>query len=408
MRSVLHTTDEVIIAGAGIGGLCTALCLAKAGIAVRVLEQAREISEVGAGIQLSPNACHVLAALGLLPALQAVAVQPEALQMRYGQTGKLIFSIPAGDEAVARWGAPYLHIHRTDLIRVLVNALEQAAPNAIATNTTVIGYRHAANGVTVQTEHGADIDAALLVGAAGIRSVIRRQKLNSAPPRYTGNCAWRMMIEADALTGHTLPHSACVWVGDKRHAVTYRVRGGDLVNLVAVVEQREWDQESWTSKGSRDEALADFSGWHPIITTIISEAKAHYQWALFDRPALNQWHDTRAVLLGDACHPMLPFLAQGAAMAIEDAWVLAASLPANAEVAQALGAYQAARLPRTTQVQHGARANQRTFHYGGVLSQALVYGGMRAASTIVPGFINSRQDWIYATDVTEQYPLRIR
>jgi salicylate hydroxylase len=210
-------------------------------------------------------------------------------------------------------------------------------------------------------------------------------------------------VPVDALGVAPPPPSACVWVGRGKHAVTYRLRRGELANFVGVVERDGWRGESWVEQGTREEAARDFVGWHPAVTGIIDAASAHFRYALFDRDPLSRWTDGRVALLGDACHPMLPFMAQGAAMAIEDAWVLAAKLAVQRDdPAAALKAYEQARLRRTSHVQRAARANTGIFHRSTFLGQSLTYGPMWLAAKLMPMAVHARQDWIYGADVTRE------
>jgi salicylate hydroxylase len=279
----------------------------------------------------------------------------------------------------------------------LVQALAQPSPGVtLRTGAKVTSYRQDRDTVTVMLDGGVELTAALLVGADGIHSVTREAILGPDQPRFTGNVAWRVLVPIDRLGGYTPPPTACVWVGDHRHAVTYRVRAGTYANLVAVVENTSWQGESWTEQGTREEALSDFSGWHPTITTLIEKADAHYRWALFDRAPLGRWSDGRVALLGDACHPMLPFQAQGASMAIEDAWVLAAQLDREREPQQALIRYAGIRLPRTSKVQAESRNNAGRFHHG----NTLYYRPLQLAARLRPQLLINRFDWLYKHDVT--------
>ncbi len=391
---------KAVIVGGGIGGLCAALCLHRIGWQVQVLEQASTFSEIGAGIQLSPNGCKVLAALDLMPALLPLAFRPQRLEMRMGTSGRQIFSIALDAPALTRWGAPYLHIHRADLIQVLRQTLSARAPRALLADHRVQGYEPANQGVAAVLAEDARLRGDLLIGADGIHSCIREQLAGADAPRFTGNIAWRATVPMDRLGPHCPPPSACVWAGPNRHAVTYRLRGGTLANLVGVVEQQGWETESWTEQGTRAQALADFQGWHPVITTLIKQADAHFRWALLERPALPAWSEGRVVLLGDAAHPMLPSLAQGAAMAIEDGWALSQALHQHADTHDALKAYQNARQPRTTRVQQRARANLNTFHRAGRAAQFATYAPMWLAGKLIPRTIHASQDWLYGYDIT--------
>lgn len=398
---------HAIISGGGIGGLTTALALVQTGWHVTVLEQASEVSEVGAGIQISPNGCKVLAELGVLGAVEQLAFAPEKIEMRVGKTGSEVFAIPLKNYAQQRWGAPYLHIHRADLITALAGALRQQAPQSLKLGCRVVGYENKGHSVAALLDDGRILEGDILVAADGIHSAIRTQMLGDQPARFTGNVAWRATVPMEELGKLAPPPTACVWVGKGRHAVTYQLRGGEMANIVGVVERDDWQQESWLERGSREEALADFSGWHPTIRTLFEKAQKHYRWALFDRPALPHWHDGRAVMVGDSCHPMLPFLAQGATMAMEDALTLARCLaaeqpahrnsqPVNAETA--FERYFAARVERTTAVQAGARKNMKVFHKPGI-----AYAPVRLATGVKPDLMHERMDWIYSHVVPRNF-----
>ncbi|MBI1238594.1 MAG: monooxygenase [Alphaproteobacteria bacterium] len=393
--------QRILIAGGGLGGLAAALALDRFGFEVCVLEQAAALAEVGAGIQLSPNGMKVLSALGVADRVAALAFRPEALEMRFGETGRTIFRVSAGAAAERRWGAPYLHLHRADLIAALEAALNERAPGAIRLGARVVAYEQDGAGVTVLLADGARVAGAALIGADGIHSAVRAQMLGPEAPRFTGNLAWRAVVPMERLGADAPPPTACVWVGARRHAVTYRLRRGTLANFVGVVERSDWREESWTARGTRAEVLGDFEGWHPIIRTLIEKADAQFRWALFDRAPLPQWSAGRVALLGDACHPMLPFMAQGAVMAIEDAYVLARRVSEGQDdIPSALEAYFAARIARTASVQARARANGERFHQRTALGRLTTYGPMWLAGRLAPSLIAARQDSIYGLDVT--------
>lgn len=397
---------KAIIVGGGIGGLNAALAFHAFGWKVDLLERASELGEIGAGIQISPNGMKVFRALGIEDQVSENAFFPEALEMRFGRSGKQIFQIDARRAIVERWGAPYLHLHRADLVEVLTRVLLKRQPGSVRLGATCIGYENTETGIVARLETGDTVEGDLLVGADGIHSNIRDQMLGPDMPDFTGNVAWRAVVPMEQLGELAPPPTACVWVGAKRHAVTYRLRGGKLANFVGIVEDDTWTSESWTEQGTKDDALADFAGWHPIITNLIETADAHYRWALFDRKPLSQWADGRAVLLGDACHPTLPFQAQGAVMAIEDGFLLAKlCTEAPHDLPAALTTYFETRQPRTSRVQTVSRSNAKLFHKHTTVSRALTYGPMWLAGKIAPSIIRSRQDPFYAYDVREE-PLR--
>ena len=387
---------KVVVAGAGIGGLCAAIALTKVGFDVEVIERAPALTEVGAGIQLSPTAVKGLAGLGVLEAVLAVASQPLTLEMRIGKTGEKVFSIPIAKDARKRYDAPYIHVHRADLIEILRRAAEFAGVQ-LRLNARVSAYVRENAGLRVGLDNGTIVSADLLVGADGSRSTVRKQMLGEDQARYTGAVAWRLTVPADVAPD--LPHSAIVWAGPGKHAVTYRVRRGELINFVGVVETKRWREESWTQPGDLTELAAEFGGWAPPIPDIIAAADGAHVWALFDRDPLSRWSDDRVTLLGDACHAMPPFQAQGAAMAIEDAIVLAKCLQAEGVSPASLMKYEKLRKPRTSRVLNSARSNMGVFHRSNAWSQAATYGPMKVADMLFPAFIRSRQDWIYGYDV---------
>ena len=393
---------HAIIVGAGIGGLTAALCLNQHGWDVTVLERAPALTEVGAGIQLSPNAMTVFRALGLEQALIDVGFLPEAIELRMGESGKRLLKAPLGTNSEKRWGGRYLHIHRADLIRILENTLNDRAPDSLQTGDAVISYAEDNDQVTATLASSKEIRGDILVGADGIHSVIHRQMLGDDAPRFTGNVAWRLTVPTDTLGKHAPPPTACAWMGKGRHAVTYRLRGGTVSNLVAVVERGDWQQESWFDEAPNAIALADFKDWHPTITTMLSQANKLYRWALYDRAPLSNWVDGRVCLLGDAAHPMLPFVAQGAAMAIEDAWALASLVPQNKDLVTALSNYQSLRLPRTSKVQKEARNNAKLFHKQTLPEQIAAYGPMWLAGRVGPELAFLKQDRFYSYDIVKE------
>jgi salicylate hydroxylase len=387
---------RIIVVGAGIGGLAAALALARAKFEVEVVERAGVLREVGAGLQLSPNAMKALQWLGVSGSVEAVSSEPQALELRTGKSGGRVFSIPAGPSARRRFGAPYLHIHRADLIEVLRTAAE-AEGVRIRLGSRLSAFTRPDNEVRVGLDNGTILEADLLVGADGMRSTVRQILFGADHPRFTGAVAWRVVAPIEACPD--LPDAAVVWAGPGRHAVTYRIRRGSLINFVGVVEEDRWREEGWDEPGDKAELARAFEGWASPVTSIIGAARTCHRWALFDRDPLPRWSDGRATLLGDACHPMPPFLAQGAALAIEDAVVLARCLSAQYEQPEAaLLAYEEKRKARTAKVLATARSNMGVFHRSNIVTQVATYGPMRIADKLMPAFVRSRLDWIYAYD----------
>jgi len=358
---------KVLIAGGGIGGLTAALCLAKRGFDVSLFEQAQAFGEIGAGIQLSPNCTRVLHYLGLENALRATAFLPEGTQFRNWRTGNVISESVLGEAVVERYGLPYYHIHRGDLLHVLVNAAAQAPGIELHTRAEATSFTANHDRVTLSV-NGAEYEGDALVGADGIRSAVRAGLWGREQPRFTGNVAWRALVPVERLPAGMVRPMSTAWWGPHKHFVHYYVRGGELVNCVCVVEKEGWEVESWTERGDYHELKADFSGWHDDIQQLIDHADKDslFKWALYDRAPMDQWGQGRVTLLGDACHPTLPFMAQGAAMAIEDSAVLAGCLAVGSDVSASLQRYESLRRQRTAGIQTGSRRNAKVFHLTGI------------------------------------------
>ena len=391
---------KALIAGAGIGGLASAIALALRGCEVAVFEQAPELTEIGAGLQISPNGWHVLQALGVSDGLRATLFEPEAIEMRMGQGGAQVFRLPMRGYARDRWGAPYIHIHRADLVAALEARLLGLQTGSIHTGHAVVSYEQTEGAASLTMADGTKHVGDVVIGADGLHSVIRTQMLGTDTPRYTGNVAWRAVVPIEALGALAPPPTACVWVGHKRHAVTTRLRAGTLANFVGMVETDSPAEESWRAEGHCAEAQAAFDGWAPEIRAILETADVLHHWALFDRAPLPRWHEGRVVVLGDAAHPMLPSMAQGAVQALEDAWVLPKSLEEHATPQEGFAAFYKQRIDRVSRVQKGSAANARLFHHAHVPGRWAFYRPMGLAARLAPNAFHARQDWVYGQDVT--------
>ena len=361
------TTLSVAIAGGGVGGLTAAIALAMQGYHVDVFEQSSTFGEIGAGVQLSPNSTRVLRYLGLDHALLKYAFIPHGTEFRHWRDGNIISDSPLGGAAVERFGAPYYHIHRGDLLRVLIEATSQFSNIKLHTNTRITNFSQNDDGVSVVVNdktHTADV----LVGADGIHSMVRSELWGAETPRFTGNVAWRALVPTEKLPPNLVRPMSTVWWGPGKHFVHYYVRGGEMVNCVCVVEKEGWENESWTSPGEHAELLSDFSGWHVDLQSLIHhvDQESLFKWALFDRTPMQAWGTGRVTLLGDACHATLPFMAQGAAMAIEDAIVLTGCLSHGTDIASSLQEYEVLRRERTARIQNGSRRNASVFHLAGI------------------------------------------
>lgn len=366
-----NARDAILIAGGGIGGLSAALAFARQGFVVELFEQAPAFTEIGAGIQLSPNATRVLHGFGLEAALREVAFVPEGTEIRSWRSGAMISANPLGRWVEETYGAPYYHVHRADLIRVLSSAAMAEPRITLHVEAPVESFDQSPEAVSIRTA-GADHEGTMLVGADGIRSAVRGGLFGPESPTFTGTVAWRALVPAERLPEGLIHPVAGVWWGPGKHFVHYYVRRGELVNCVCVVEKDGWEVESWTERGDHAELASDFAGWHQTVQALIEnmDREACYKWALFDRPPMPCWGRGRVTLLGDACHPTLPFMAQGAAMAIEDGAVLARCVAAGDDVAASLVRYESLRRERTAGIQRGSRRNAKTFHMSGIQAWA--------------------------------------
>ena len=360
-----NVPPRVAVVGAGIGGLTLALALLRQGFGVCVLEQAAECADVGAGLQLSPNATRCLAELGLLPRLLERATEPRGKQIRLWSTGQRWKLFDLGSTALQRYGFPYVMVHRADLHRMLLEALLAAAgPDAVRLGVRALG---------VDTPDGASPTLLLdggqreafdaVVACDGVHSALRASLGHVDRPVFMGCMAWRGLVPASALPEHLRDPVGTNWVGPGRHVITYPVRSGTLMNFVGIVERNDWQQESWTARGSREECAADFAGWHDDVQAFIAQLDQPHRWALMGREPLDWWGRGAVTLLGDAAHPTLPFLAQGACMAIEDGIVLARCLRARpGNLAAGIRRYEALRIGRTAQIVRGATEAGKRFH----------------------------------------------
>ncbi|MCO6418950.1 FAD-dependent monooxygenase [Siccirubricoccus sp. KC 17139] len=390
---------RVVILGAGIGGLIAALALLRRGFAVEVHEQAQALREVGAGVQISSNGARVLYELGVGEAVAAVSSETRGKEIRLWNTGQ---AWPIADvlaEAKARYGYPYFTVYRPDLLAALEAAVRAAAPQAIHLGHKAEGFEATAQGVRLRFTDGDMAEGDVLVGADGIHSVVRRQLWGEGAARFTGLLAWRGVIPMARLPAHLNRPVGSNWVGPGRHVVHYPLRCGELMNFVGVVEGVDWQVESWTARGSQAELHRDFAGWHPDIHAMIDAIETPFRWAFLARDPLPRWGQGRVTLLGDACHPTLPFMAQGAVMAIEDGFILARALAEIPGPEAALDRYEAARRDRTARVVTGSAANTKRFH-NPELAHAEGAAAYVAREFAVEAMLE-RTEWLYTYDVTQ-------
>ncbi|OUS00642.1 hypothetical protein A9Q81_10145 [Gammaproteobacteria bacterium 42_54_T18] len=382
------------IVGAGIAGLSSALALLKAGHRVTVFEKAVELGEVGAGLQLSGNATRVLSSLGVLDEVRRVGFLPQGLKMLHWQTGATIARFSQNSSADD--DDPYIHIHRADLHAILLAAVTAIAPDAIVIDAEVKSVKNNEKTASILFNNQDQKNFDWVVGADGIHSIVRPTAISiTDASRFTGNVAWRGLIPVSSLKESPEPLTHIV-MGPGGHVVFYYVSGGDAVNYVAVVERSDWEKESWAEKGTVAEMLGDFSGWNVGILKLLEKSNPaqSFRWALHDRDPLSSWSDGRCIILGDAAHPMLPFLAQGAAMGIEDAQALAYCLdntPANGVGEE----FFKIRGKRTARVQLAARKNMSIFHERNVFVRFVRDRVLSLMGVIYPEFMNKKLRWLY-------------
>jgi salicylate hydroxylase len=393
----VEKTLHILIVGAGIGGLTAALALLRAGHDVDVYEQAHELAELGAGVQVSANGARVLFALGLEGAIRKVWCEAAGKEIRLWNTGETwkLFDLVA--DSVARYGAPYFMIHRADLHRVLIDAVRAQKPNAIRLGARCVGFDDDGAGVTLQLANGERVSGDALIGADGVHSRIRNILVGDDKAQFTSCMAWRGLVPVGKLPPHMRRNVGVNWVGPGGHVINYLLRRGEIFNFVGIIE-RDWRVESWTERGSCEECAADFVGWNDDIHTIIRNIAEPYKWALLGREPLTRFSHGRATLLGDAAHPTLPMLGQGANMAIEDGLMLARCLGAHDDAMAALACYDVARVARTARLVRGANDMAKRFHNPALAdangAKAYVDGQWNETT------VKQRYDWIFEYDAT--------
>jgi salicylate hydroxylase len=349
---------RVLIAGAGIGGLTAALALLRKGLDVEVYEQAPELREVGAGVQLSANGTRVLYALGIGEELKALSCEATGKEIRLWNTGETWKLFDLGQVSVERFGYPYFTVYRPDLLDVLAAAVRRLKTDAIQLGSKCLSFTQDAHAVTLQLEKG-QAKGDVLVGADGVHSRIRQGLFGEDQPQFTGIIVWRGIVPMEKL-----PRMVGVnWVGPGGHVVHYPLRAGRLMNFVGALERTDWRAESWSARGTTEALAADFAGWHDEVHALIRRIPDPHTWALMVRAPLPRWTVGRVTLLGDACHSMVPFLAQGAVMAIEDGLVLSRALTeGSGDIPGRLQSYESARRERTRRAVEGSSDNIARFH----------------------------------------------
>jgi salicylate hydroxylase len=387
---------RIAVVGAGIGGLATAAFLHRAGISATVYEQASVLREVGAGLVVAPNAARLLRRLPGATRLEHAGVALKTgWEFRRWADGQVLFAQQLGDVCVRRYGEHTWTMHRADLLDVLISAVP---PDAIELGRQCTGLTQDSDGVTLTFTDGGPVRADAVIAADGIHSVVREHVTSASPPRPSGLCAWRSLVPADAVPDFARRPVQTLWLGHRHHLVHYPVRDGKLVNIVAFSPALPGEvEESWSAAGRQQDFAAEFAGWDPRMRALIDAATHVGRWSVLDRAPLRRWVNGRIALLGDAAHPMLPFYAQGAGQAIEDAAALAIFLACDsANLHTALARYEQLRLPRASGVQEASRGRTAHHHLPDGPEQRARDAAFAAEDPL------SHNDWIYAYDAEHE------
>ena len=390
----MDNTLSISIVGGGIGGLAVATALAQSGMQVCVFEQAAQIAEVGAGLQVSPNGLRVLRALGLEEKLSKCSSQGQAVSLRRAESD---YEVARLDLNKLPSDQRYHFVHRADLISILHNASHEAGVTIkLDRSVTSIEPGRPAK---LNFLDGTSAQSDLVIDAGGLHSVLRSTLNTAAEPFFTGQVAWRALVP----NVDNRQHDVQVHMADGRHIVSYPLRGGELVNLVAVQERAEWREEGWSQPDDPDNLRAVFKDASSSVQSMLSRVEEVNLWGLFRHPVADNWHEAGCALLGDAAHPTLPFLAQGANMALEDAWALCICLKREPDLNAALSTYETLRQPRVRKVIEAANNNAWRYHLPRGPIRLAAHIGLGLGSRIAPGLMLKQFEWLYGYDITTAF-----
>jgi 2-polyprenyl-6-methoxyphenol hydroxylase-like FAD-dependent oxidoreductase len=395
----MSQSKDVVIIGGGIGGLTAALALLSRGIDVKIFDQSNQLKEVGAGIQISSNGTRVLFALGLEGTLKQVQVRPERRELRHWCTGETWNWFDLGDTNTERFGTPHLMFHRGDLHGILAGAVRAFKPDAIVLNMRCVSVSSSDKEAGATFEDGSTVHAPYLIGADGIHSQVRVCLFEPSRPLFTGCIAWRGLIPMRRLPSHLARMVGTNWLGPHGNVLHYPVRSGEIMNFVSMSERTDWQIESWSTVGTKDELRNDFRGWHADVQAMIDQIETPYKWAMMIRDPMPTWSKGRITLLGDACHPTLPFLGQGGVMSIEDGYVIAACLDKYFdEPVAAFARYEEIRRDRTAAVVRKASENKDSAFAPNLADSAKI--AEEVAHEWQQVRVRERMDWLYSYDAT--------
>jgi salicylate hydroxylase len=390
---------HVLIAGGGIGGLTAALAALRKGCDVDVYEQAGELKELGAGLQLSANGTRVFYELGVGEELKALSCEATGKEIRLWNSGETWKLFDLGKVSVERYGYPYFTVYRPDLLGVLAAAVRREKADAIHLGAKCVGFDQDSNRVELKLENEKSVVGDALIGADGVHSRIRQALFGPDKPQFTGIIAWRGIVPMEKLPKHMARMVGVNWVGPGGHVVHYPLRAGRVMNFVGALERSDWQVESWSARGTPEELAVDFKGWHEDVHALIRNIPVPYKWALMVRPPMERWTIGRVTLLGDACHSMVPFLAQGAVMAIEDGFILGRTLSeTEGDIPSRLLRYENARRERTRRAVEGSASNIARFHNPALANpvKAREYVDREWAGQNVA----ERYEWLFRYDAT--------
>ncbi len=390
------TEKRIAIAGAGIAGLTTALALLQQGFKVDVYEQASQLGEVGAGLQIAPNGTRVLQSLDLEKALLPVVCQAKGKEIRMWNTGQRWKLFDLGDDCLSRFGAPYWMVHRGDLHKILLAAFNTRSDKPVRLNARVVSAQSTASGASFELQDGSHHHAFGLIAADGVHSVLREKLLGEDKAQFTGLLAWRGLVPIHSISSHLRAQVGTNWVGPGAHVITYPVRGGQLMNVVGIIEKDGWRGESWTEQGTHEELLQDFGHWHEDVGELMRKIEQPFKWALLGRSPQKGWAQGSICLVGDSAHPTLPFLAQGANMAIEDAAVMARCLSLQDTASDAFTQFESLRWQRTADIVNRSSDNAKRFHNPQLSdsNKAVDY----VSAEWEPEKVRKRYDWLFEYD----------